>query len=72
MKKAFGYIIKVVYFVPLVSHQGSIGIFPKTDGRRDDSVIAVGFAVGSHMKSKSASIKTFLYPTANVGDRLSA
>tara|TARA_Y100000004_G_scaffold97311_1_gene108930 strand:- start:60 stop:326 length:267 start_codon:yes stop_codon:yes gene_type:complete len=72
MEQAFGYIIKVIYFVPLVRHQCSVSVLSKTDGRGNDCVIGVRFTVSPNMKSKTTGEEAFLDAVADVHYRLSA
>ena len=72
VKEALGYIIEVIYFVPLVCHKCAVSIFSEADRGGNHGVIFVRFAVRSNMKSESVCLKALLDPLADVGDRLSS
>jgi hypothetical protein len=71
VEESFGYIIKVVYFVPLVCDERSVSWFSKTNGCGHDRVVEVGFTVGANMKGKPIVIKALLNASANVSNRFS-
>jgi len=70
VEKPFSYIIKVIYFVPLVCYECSVLLLSETNSGGHDRVIDVGFAVGSHMEGEPVVIKAFLDASPNIGNRL--
>ncbi len=72
VKEALGYIIKVIYLVPLVCHQCAFGIFSKADSGGNNCVVGIGFTVCPHMKSKSVCFKALMDAQPDIGDRFTA
>ena len=69
VKEALGYIIKVIYFVPLICYECAFGVLSETNSSGDDSVFAVRLAVCPNMKCKPIGIKSFLNPSADIFNR---
>jgi hypothetical protein len=71
VEQSLSYIIKVIYFVPLVCHKCAVLLLSETNGRGHDCVVYVGFAVRADMEGEPVGIKAFLDASPNVGNRLS-
>jgi len=72
VEKPFSYIIKVIYFVPLVCYECSVFLFSETNSRRHYRVVYVGFAVRAHMEGEPVVIKTLLNTLSDIYNRFAA
>jgi hypothetical protein len=72
VEQSLSYIIKVIYFVPLVCYECSVLLLSETNSGGHDRVIDVGFAVGADMEGEPSSVKTLPNPGPNIEDGLSA